>query len=357
MFISGDPGLSPFFWLNKGNGIKEIDNCLLFSHARGALNYYLNRLKLGSGKKEWQILLPDYICDDLVRAIKKAGFEVSYYNINEDLRPDENDIIENITDKTLAILVVHYFGFYIPIDDIASYCRQKGVYVIDDCAHVLFYDYKTAYRIFKGDAAIFSLRKIFPIPDGGLLFARDMKINAGVLDRYKIKSLGLTKFYLKYILSRIIISPARDFGGENYIDGSFHDIKGISSISETILKNHVDTESIKKRRRRNFFYYIKRLKESNISSKVEPLFYDLKEFEVPYMFPLRLRHSNKELVMNLRKQGVPAISWPSLPDEVRNSARHSIAKELQDKILLLPLHQDIDNYHIDYIVHKLYQFI
>src|SRR4030067_2521892 len=110
MFISGDPGLPPFFCFRKYNYLKGLDNCMLFSHARGALIFYLNKLKSNENRRE--VLLPDYICDDLVRAIKSADFEVTYYNIDVDLKPEEANILERITDKTLAILFVHYFGFF-----------------------------------------------------------------------------------------------------------------------------------------------------------------------------------------------------------------------------------------------------
>lgn len=357
MFISGNPGLSPFFWLNKDSGIRGIEHCLLFSHARGALRCYLDRLRQEREGKEWQILFPDYICSDLVRAAEAAAFTVNYYKINGNFEPDVEAVKEKITGKTLAVLVVHYFGFFSPVDDIVDLCSEKGIAVVEDCAHVLFDNLARTGEGLKGDASIFSLRKQFPIPDGGLLFVKDRKMKTGVLDRNKTGYPGLSKYFLKYVLSRTTVSPDRHYGRENYSAESFHGVKGISSISEAILKNYVGTELVKERRRSNFFYYVRRLTESGIHDKARILYHDLKESDVPYMFPLRLRHSNKELIMNLRRQGIPAISWPNLPEEVINSAQYAAAGVLQDRILLLPVHQDINNHHIDYVIHKLSQLI
>jgi len=358
MFISGDPGLSPFLWFHTNHGIKGIESCLLFSHARGALNYYLKRLQLERGRERKEILLPDYICDDLVRAVREIGFTVTYYKINDGLKADQGGVKERITDKTLAILSVHYFGFFSPSDDIVNLCRDKGISVIEDCAHVMFDNVVCTGRSLRGDAAIFSLRKQFPLPDGGLLFVKDRKLEESILDRNKISPAVPVKYILKYVLSRITISPSRRYGRENYIDETFHAIQGISAISESILKRHVDTESIRKRRRNNFLYYVKRLTESGIHNKIEILFNDLKESDVPYMFPLRLRHDgNMEVIKNLRRQGIPAISWPSLPEEVKKSSQFSFARSLQERIVLLPLHQDINNRHIDYSIQKLSQVI
>lgn len=358
MFISGDPGLSPFFWFHKNHGIKGIEHCLLFGHARGALNYYLKRLQLERGGERKEILLPDYICDDLVRAVRESGFTVTYYKIDDGLKADQGGVKERISDKTLAILFVHYFGFFSPIDDIVNLCRDKGISVIEDCAHVMFDNIASVGKSLKGDAAIFSLRKQFPIPDGGLLFVKDWKLEESILDRNKISSPVLVKYFIKYILSRITISPSREYGRENYIDETFHAIQGISAISESILKRHVDTESIRKRRRNNFIYYVKRFTETDIHNKIEILYDDLNESDIPYMFPLRLRHDgNKEVIKNLRRQGIPVISWPSLPEEVKKSSQYSFARSLQERIVLLPLHQDINNRHIDYSIQKLSQII
>jgi dTDP-4-amino-4,6-dideoxygalactose transaminase len=358
MFISGDTGISPLFFLKKidrDRSIEKPNKCLLFSHARGALIYYLNSIKRNENKR--QILMPDYICDDLVRTVKSAGFEVEYYNITENLSPDKNNLMEKTTDKILAIIVVHYFGFFNDIDGIVDYCRQKGIYVIEDCAHVLFDSFDSVNRISRGDAAIFSLKKYFPIPDGGLLFAKDMKINAVSLERCKTKYAGLIKFFLKYILSRTIISPAKKYGDENYINESFEGIKRISSFSETILEDYIDIEYIKKRRQNNFFYYVDTLKKNDIGNKVEIMYSDLEESDAPYMFPIRLKKDNRLLISQLRGNGIPAISWPSLPEGIKNSSQHIAANNLHERVVLLPLHQDIDSRHINHIIYKLCKFV
>lgn len=358
MFISGDTGISPLFLLKKidrDRSIKGLNKCLLFSHARGALIHYLNSIKRNENKR--QILMPDYICDDLVRAVKSAGFEVEYYNIAEDLSPDKNNLMEKTTDKILAIIVVHYFGFFNAIDGIVDYCRQKGIYVIEDCAHVLFDNLDSVNRIFGGDAAIFSLKKYFPIPDGGLLLAKNIEPDATSMERYKIKYAVLIKYFLKYILSRTIISPVRKYGAENYIDESFEGIKRISSFSETILEDYIDIDFIKNKRRSNFSYYVDTLKKIDIGSKVDIIYSDLKEFEAPYMFPIRLKKDNRLLISQLRENGIPAISWPSLPAGIKNSSQHIAANNLYERVVLLPLHQDVDSRHINHIIHKLCKFI
>jgi dTDP-4-amino-4,6-dideoxygalactose transaminase len=350
LFISGDAGLSLFSWLKKGEGIQGGKHCLLFSHARGALLYFLNKLKCV--KRGSEILLPDYICDELVSAIKSAGFDVTYYFVQEDLKPDTDDVIKKTSNKTLAVLVVHYFGFFSSPVNILRHCNQNDISVIDDCAHVLFYDHNTASRVFKGDAAIFSLKKQYPVPDGGLLLTRDMRTAPESFERYPATRMTLGKFLTKHILSSVTSSPARRYGAETYYDKSFDGVRNISSLSENILKRHVDADSIIKTRRDNFYYYVNVLRRLGTTNRIEILYSELSDFEVPYMFPVKVNGDNEVLIGTLRREGIPAISWPTLPAEVRESGQYKAAQELRKRIVLLPLHQDIGRDHIDHIVKK-----
>ena len=350
MFISGDAGLSPFSLLKKGEGIQGGEHCLLFSHARGALLYYLTKLK--SVKKRSEVLLPDYICDDLVSAIKSAGFNVTYYLVQDDLGPDTGDVIKKASDKTLAVLVVHYFGFLSSSVNILRHLNHRDISLIDDCAHVLFHDDKTASRVFKGDAAIFSLKKQYPVPDGGLLLTRDLRLAPEGFERYPATRMNLGKFLTKHILGSVTLSPARRYGEETYYDKSFDGVRNISSVSENILTRHVDADSIIKTRRDNFYYYVNVLRRRGITDRIEILYSELRDFEVPYMFPVKFKGDNEELIGTLRREGIPAISWPTLPNEVRESGQYKAAQELRKRIVLLPLHQDIGRVHIDHIVKK-----
>jgi dTDP-4-amino-4,6-dideoxygalactose transaminase len=45
-----------------------------------------------------------------------------------------NTIKTAITDKTKAVILVHLAGWPCDLQEICSYCRQKGIYIIEDCA-------------------------------------------------------------------------------------------------------------------------------------------------------------------------------------------------------------------------------
>lgn len=80
-----------------------------------------------------------------------------------------------ITDRTRAILIVHYAGYPVPLADIRAIADRKGVALIEDCAHALGARYGDAAIGTVGDAAIFSFQAIkhMTTVDGGMLALRD----------------------------------------------------------------------------------------------------------------------------------------------------------------------------------------
>jgi perosamine synthetase len=116
------------------------------------------------------VLVPSYHCTSVVEPILQYGGDVKCYNVGLDLQPDIDDIEKRIDARTRVVLVVHYFGFPQPIVKIKEFCKERGLYLIEDCAHVL--QGRTEERIVlgtSGDISIFSWRKFLPVYDGGQL--------------------------------------------------------------------------------------------------------------------------------------------------------------------------------------------
>ncbi|MBF0343295.1 MAG: DegT/DnrJ/EryC1/StrS family aminotransferase [Nitrospirae bacterium] len=358
MFISGDPSLSPLtIFKQKREGIARntMMRCFLFSHARGAIIYYLKSITKANGKR--QVLFPDYICSDLTEAVREAGYEAKFYSINHDLIPNTSSLMNSIVDETLAVLFVHYFGFLAPVGSLIETCTQKGIHVINDFAHMVFYEeLLDSQVVLKGDVSIFSLRKTFSIADGGLLFSPGYSSEMLSVDqpiRHKTEYLLYLKKLIKYLLGHTRFSPTIPYREEQFYDNSFHEIKKISKLSELLFKLYIDIEMIKTSRRNNFLYYVNNFKDRcDLSGNFEMLYDKLNNYDVPYMFPLRLRGHNRKMIDALRKQGIPAISWPTLPNEVKGNNNHAAAIRLQETLIMLPLHQDIDKIRIEHVINK-----
>lgn len=142
-------------------GYLEKYHTQYFDSGRSALFALLTNLKY---KK---VLLPDYICESVRICFREC--EVAYYHIKEDFTIDWDDLLAKCTEN-MDIVYLHYFNGYIGEDyafpELNTLRMQNHFVIIEDTTHSLF----TASRTI-GDYCICSLRKWFPIPDGGVLYS------------------------------------------------------------------------------------------------------------------------------------------------------------------------------------------
>ena len=123
----------------------------------------LNRM-LGRGI----ILLPSYICESVIN-VYKVQFRIKFYRIKSDFSVDINDIDRKINEGARVVYIMHYFG-QLQDEAFLSYLNRKkqeyGFTIIEDTTHSVFTEARTI-----GDYCICSLRKWFPIMDGGVLYS------------------------------------------------------------------------------------------------------------------------------------------------------------------------------------------
>jgi dTDP-4-amino-4,6-dideoxygalactose transaminase len=118
------------------------------------------------------VLLPAFIPRSVVQAFRAGGFEVEYYPIESALRLPADEVRDRIEAVEPDVVVfVHYFGFADPaFGDLVDAARTAGAAVIEDCARSLFSrDPDGTLLGTTGEYALFSLYKILPVPNGGLV--------------------------------------------------------------------------------------------------------------------------------------------------------------------------------------------
>ncbi len=91
---------------------------------------------------------------------------------------DPKDIERKITERTKAIMVVHYLAMPADMDAIMAIARKHGIKVIEDVSHAHGALYKGKMVGTFGDAAGFSLMtgKSFAIGEGGMMLTNDKSI-------------------------------------------------------------------------------------------------------------------------------------------------------------------------------------
>lgn len=104
----------------------------LFSSASSGLFHILKALDLRGNN---DILIPNYICESVIKSVLLAGLNPILYDNSPNSWISSADIIkESLTNNTGAIIINHTFGIYF---EGANDLVKTGITIIEDCCHVL----------------------------------------------------------------------------------------------------------------------------------------------------------------------------------------------------------------------------
>ena len=111
------------------------------------------------------------------QAAHKAGARVVYADCNrEDLCLSLEDLRRKVTPHTRAVIVVHIGGHLaFQIEEIAAFCRERQIALVEDCAHVHggWWNGKTGGHYGFAGAYSFYATKTMPLGEGGMVVSRD----------------------------------------------------------------------------------------------------------------------------------------------------------------------------------------
>jgi len=304
---------------------------------RDALSAALSILNLGPDDK---VLLPAYLCKEVLRPFLGRA-RVEFYDVKPDLSVDPEIIKQKFAKSSIKImLMINYFGFLQPYrKELKELCTEKGVILIEDCAHSPL----TVGSGETGDIAIYSFRKILPLPDGGGLRI-NMPEKAPVLDFYPgyysntLSVLILAKLFFNVkaeAFSRAGITDKKnDVMPAKSSSGKTGRILPISTFARNGVSN-ANFPEITEARRRTFRFWQEAL-ESN--QQAVPVFSDLPPGVCPMGFPVRVQE--RDLVKS-RAQGKGIhlqIHW-ILPEAISRDFDNS--RELSLQTMTLPVDPDL----------------
>jgi len=117
----------------------------------------------------------EVICDPVVHF---GGLSAIYFNAvprfvdikRDTYNMDPDSLLANITPLTKAVIVTHLWGQSAEIDTIAEICAEKGVFLIEDCAHSVGVTWKGRHVGTFGDLGVFSFQEFKQLStgDGGI---------------------------------------------------------------------------------------------------------------------------------------------------------------------------------------------
>lgn len=125
-----------------------------------------------------EVIMPSYTFVSTANAFVLRGAKVVFVDIRPDtMNIDENLIESAITEKTRAIVPVHYAGVSCEMDKICGIAKQHKLYVIEDAAQGMMSTYKGKALGAIGDFGCFSFHetKNYSMGEGGALLIKDAK--------------------------------------------------------------------------------------------------------------------------------------------------------------------------------------
>lgn len=144
-----------------------------------------------------EVIMPSYTFVSTADAFVLRGAKVIFVDIRPDtMNIDERLIEEAITEKTKAIVPVHYAGVSCEMDRIMELAKKYHLYVIEDAAQGMMSEYKGRPLGTIGDYGCFSFHetKNYSMGEGGALIIQD----AGNVERAEIvreKGTNRSKFF------------------------------------------------------------------------------------------------------------------------------------------------------------------
>lgn len=125
----------------------------------------------------------EIICDPCVHFHAIACLHNNIVPVWADVRPDNflmdpESVEKRITKRTKAIWVTHMFGFAAEVDRLREIADKHGIYLLEDCAHVILGEYKGKKLGTWGHIGTFSFNcyKQLNTGEGGMAITNDDKL-------------------------------------------------------------------------------------------------------------------------------------------------------------------------------------
>ena len=321
----------------------------------------------------------------MVAPVILANLQVAYFGISDDGLPNLESIDPVAANRCRAMLVSHYFGVGRSLAKVRQWCDDRGIALIEDCAHSYFGQAGERPIGAWGDFSTASLSKFFPVPEGGVLASATRPIQGpdlpgsgwkvqlkGWLDVLELAAQhqrlrGLNQLLaLAFRLKNAGIGKHRYAGNVAYNTPDLQDVDATYGDDPTsIMMNVCDMARISHKpsfaaltfkqilprgriianRQRNYADYARRFKHLQGARALFPNGGDNPSQIAPYVFPLWVDDADF-VYQALRTQGLPVFRWdriwpgtPQLEGDVGPSwSRH---------VVQLLCHQDLDQAAID----------
>ena len=172
--------------------------CISVSSGTMAITLALKALDIGPGD---EVIAPSFTFHATIGAIAATGARPVLADVSKDFNIDPKSIQTKISNKTRAIIVVHWSGRICDMNEIKKLIKEDNISIIEDACHAFMASADNEFAGNIGDFGCFSLHPLKNINvwgDGGMIVTSDYnkykKIqllrNHGLIDRDRMEMFG-----------------------------------------------------------------------------------------------------------------------------------------------------------------------
>ena len=229
-------------------------------------------------------------------------------------------------------------GVLTPTD--VAVCLEYGYTIIEDTTHSIFTKERTI-----GDYCVCSLRKWFPVADGGVLYTKKNVTDIWDMAEYRknyfvdsLEAMILKKYYIQYGVDCNSIYREIFAKSEQQLDMQ-SEIYQISDISKSILEC-ISIKQLQEKRKKNYSQLKGKLKNIPVKDVLST------DNFVPLVYPVYVENRNQFRQYLMENKIYCAVHWPLAGTGLETD---SDAVKIYENIISLPIDQRYESMHMEYL--------
>ena len=287
-----------------------------------------------------EVIMPAYTFVSTADAFVLRGATAVFVDINpKTMNIDENLIEDAITEKTKAIVPVHYAGVSCEMDKIMEIAKKHNLYVVEDAAQGVMSTYKGKALGTIGDYGCYSFHetKNYSMGEGGALLIRDGK-NAELAEIIREKGTNRSKFFRGQIDKYTWVEA-----GSSYLPSDMNAAYLWAQLQKA--------DEINENRLQSWNRYYEGLKDLKEAGKIElPYVPEYCEHNA-HMFYIKAKdlEERNALISYLKENGVTAVfhyiplhTAPAGKEYGRFHGEDKYTTKESERIIRLPMYYELD---------------
>ncbi|WP_302515074.1 dTDP-4-amino-4,6-dideoxygalactose transaminase [Ruminococcus bromii] len=301
-----------------------------------------------------EVIMPSYTFVSTANAFVLRGATIVFVDIRPDtMNVDENLIEDAITEKTKAIVPVHYGGIACEMDTICDIAKRHNLVVVEDAAQGVMSFYKGRALGSIGDFGCYSFHetKNYSMGEGGAVLVNHEK-NVERAEIIREKGTNRTKFFRGQVDKYTWVDL-----GSSYLQSELNCAYLYAQIEKPDIINNDRLQSWN-----TYYELLTPLKEKGcIDLPVVP------EGCVhnAHMFYIKTKNleERSKLIAFLKENGIGAVfhyiplhSSPAGQQFGRFHGEDKYTTKESERLLRLPMYYGLEKKYIEYVVSKIKEF-